>query len=334
MCGICGVFHSDRAQRVNRDMLVSMNRQIVHRGPDDDGFFVEENVGLAMRRLSIIDIQTGHQPLSNEDGSVWIVFNGEIYNHQDLRKDLQSRGHRYRTQERHRNHRPSVRGIWKGLRQAFARNVCVRDLGPQQEESVSLRVIGWGSSLSTIATMADTLLFGSEIKAILAYPGVSPSSIAARWPNILPLAICPATETYVCRDPETDARPHPYLGREWPVRDLHRIGTSTPQADERRPSARTLRRRLIGNMLEECVSSHLMSDVPLGVFLSGGLDSSAVAALTTKIRKEPIETFSVGYGEEHYSELPYARTVAEHIESKHHEVRFSREEFFSSAAPT
>jgi asparagine synthase (glutamine-hydrolysing) len=97
MCGICGVFHSDRARRVNRDMLVRMNQQIVHRGPDDDGFFVEENVGLAMRRLSIIDIQTGHQPLSNEDSSVWIVFNGEIYNHQDLRKDLESRGHRYRS---------------------------------------------------------------------------------------------------------------------------------------------------------------------------------------------------------------------------------------------
>jgi asparagine synthase (glutamine-hydrolysing) len=97
MCGICGVFYSDRTQRMNRDTLVAMNRQIVHRGPDDDGFFVEENVGLAMRRLSIIDIQTGHQPISNEDESVWIVFNGEIYNHQDLRRDLESRGHRYRT---------------------------------------------------------------------------------------------------------------------------------------------------------------------------------------------------------------------------------------------
>ena len=97
MCGICGIFNSDGAQQVNRATLEAMNRQIVHRGPDDDGFFVEENVGLAMRRLSIIDIQTGHQPLSNEDGSVWIVFNGEIYNHQDLRKDLEAKGHRYRS---------------------------------------------------------------------------------------------------------------------------------------------------------------------------------------------------------------------------------------------
>ena len=134
MCGICGVFHSDRGSASeSRHVLVAMNQQIVHRGPDDDGFFVEENVGLAMRRLSIIDIQTGHQPLSNEDGSVWIVFNGEIYNHQDLRKDLAVPRSPLSHPERHRNHRPSVRGIREGLRQALARNVCVRDLGPLQE---------------------------------------------------------------------------------------------------------------------------------------------------------------------------------------------------------
>jgi len=96
VCGICGVFHSDPVQRVNRELLAAMNRRIVHRGPDDDGF--DANAGLAMRRLSIVDIQTGHQPLSNEDGNIWIVFNGEIYSHRDLRKDLQARRHRYRTQ--------------------------------------------------------------------------------------------------------------------------------------------------------------------------------------------------------------------------------------------
>ena len=98
MCGICGIFHSDRTEAVNRDLLLTMNGQMAHRGPDDDGLFVDGNAGLAMRRLSIIDIQTGHQPLSNEDGNLWISFNGEIYNYQDLRKHLQDRGHRYRTQ--------------------------------------------------------------------------------------------------------------------------------------------------------------------------------------------------------------------------------------------
>ena len=97
MCGICGIFYTDRMRRVERETLADMNRQIVHRGPDDDGFLVEGNVGLAMRRLSIIDIRTGHQPISNENETVWIVYNGELYNHQDLRKDLEARGHRYRT---------------------------------------------------------------------------------------------------------------------------------------------------------------------------------------------------------------------------------------------
>ena len=97
MCGICGIFHPDPRLRVERDTLAEMNSQIVHRGPDDDGFFVEGNVGLAIRRLSIIDVKTGHQPISNEDDSLWIVYNGEIYNHQELRAQLQSRGHRYRT---------------------------------------------------------------------------------------------------------------------------------------------------------------------------------------------------------------------------------------------
>src|SRR5215472_15374574 len=97
MCGICGIFFSDQQQRPDPAMLRSMNRQIMHRGPDDEGFLIEDNVGLAMRRLSIIDVKTGHQPLANETDDIWIVFNGEIYNHQQLRTELDGKGHHYRT---------------------------------------------------------------------------------------------------------------------------------------------------------------------------------------------------------------------------------------------
>jgi asparagine synthase (glutamine-hydrolysing) len=97
MCGICGLVYTDRGQKVLRSLLEAMNRQIVHRGPDEDGFYVSENIGLAMRRLSIIDLKTGQKPLTNEGGTVWIVFNGEIYNHQELRRQLEARGHRYRS---------------------------------------------------------------------------------------------------------------------------------------------------------------------------------------------------------------------------------------------
>lgn len=97
MCGICGIFHSVPGRDVERSLLQAMNQQIVHRGPDDDGFYIEGNVGLAMRRLSIIDLSTGHQPISNEDGTITVVYNGEIYNHNQLRRDMEAQGHRYST---------------------------------------------------------------------------------------------------------------------------------------------------------------------------------------------------------------------------------------------
>ena len=325
MCGICGVFYSDRAQRVNRDMLVSMNQQIVHRGPDDDGFFVEENVGLAMRRLSIIDIQSGHQPLSNEDRSVWIVFNGEIYNHQDLRKDLQSLGHRYRT----RSDTETIVHLYE----EYGRD-CVKHLRGMFAFAIwdhSRRCLFLARDRLGIKPLyyrydGNTLLFGSEIKAILAYPGVKPEFNRGTLAEYLAFG-------YIAGDECMYAGFRKLMpGHILTLDESGQLATASywdldVQADDGSQSREHYVRRY-REQLEECVSSHLMSDVPLGVFLSGGLDSSAIAALTTKIRKERIETFSVGYAEESYSELPYARTIAEHLKSRHHEVRLSRDEFF------
>jgi asparagine synthase (glutamine-hydrolysing) len=325
MCGICGIFQSDRAQRVNRETLVEMNRQIVHRGPDDDGFLVEENVGLAMRRLSIIDIQTGHQPLSNEDGSVWIVFNGEIYNHQELRKDLESCGHRYRT----RSDTETIVHLYE----EYGKD-CVEHLHGMFAFAI------WDRSKRRLFLARDrlgikplyyrhdgkTLLFGSEIKTILAYPGVKREFNRGTLAEYLAFG-------YIAGEESMYAGIRKLMpGHTLTIDELGQLETSlywdlNVKADDGSQS----REHYVGSyreQLEECVSSHLMSDVPLGVFLSGGLDSSAVAALTTKIRKEPIETFSVGYGEEAYSELPYARTIAEHLKSRHHEVHLNRDEFF------
>ena len=327
MCGICGIFHSERTRRVNRDLLAGMNQQIVHRGPDDDGFFVEENVGLAMRRLSIIDIQTGHQPLSNEDGDVWIVFNGEIYNHQDLRKDLESRGHRYRT----KSDTETIVHLYEEygsecvehLRGMFAFAIWDR-----RKRRLFIARDRLGIKPLYYRFDGRTLLFGSEIKTILAYPGVKPEFNHGVLTEYLAFGYLAGEETmyagirklmpghFLTIDEHGQLEISPYWDLDVKVDD-----GSRPEEYY----VRTYREQL-----EACVSSHLMSDVPLGVFLSGGLDSSAIAALTTKIRKEPIETFSVGYGEEAYSELPYARTIAEHLKSKHHEVHLSREEFFQT----
>src|SRR5438128_1770623 len=172
MCGICGIFHTDPRQRVERGALAEMNRQIVHRGPDDDGFFVEGNVGLAMRRLSIIDIKTGHQPISNEDENVWIVYNGEIYNHQELRVDLERRGHRYRTKSDTETivhlYEEYGRDCVKHLRGMFA--FVLWDRRKRQLFAARDRL---GIKPLYYRWDGRSFLFGSEIKAILAYPGVA-----------------------------------------------------------------------------------------------------------------------------------------------------------------
>lgn len=327
MCGICGVFCSDRTQHANREALAAMNRQIVHRGPDDDGFFVEDNIGLAMRRLSIIDVQAGHQPLSNELGSIWIVFNGEIYNHQDLRKDLEMRGHRYRTH----SDTESIVHLYEEygtkcvehLRGMFAFAIWDR---PRKTLFIARDRLG----IKPLYFRYDgrTLLFGSEIKTILAYPGVHPEFDSSTLAEYLAFGYLSGEQTMYAGIRKLMPG-HTLSVDESGELQIRQYWDLTINADDgSRPAASYVSQ--YREQLEQCVASHLMSDVPLGVFLSGGLDSSAIAALTTKIRKEPIETFSVGYGEEAFSELPYARSVAEHLRSKHHEVHLSRDEFFQT----
>ena len=326
MCGICGILYANGARRVERDPLSAMNAQIVHRGPDDDGFFFERNVGLAMRRLSIIDIRTGQQPISNEEENLWIVYNGEIYNHRELRSQLEARGHRYRTK--------SDTETMVHLYEEYGRE-CVQHLRGMFAFAI------WDCRLRRLFVARDRLgikplyyfhdgskfLFASEIKAILAYPGIRPEFNHNTLAEYLAFGYIAGEETMFRgirkllpgNTLEIDETGQIRIEQYW---DL-----SIP-AESARSEAHYI--RTYRELLEECVTSHLMSDVPLGVFLSGGLDSSVVAALTGKIRGQQIETFSVGYGEEAYSELSYAREVAQHIGSKHHEVRLSRQEFFDS----
>ncbi|HEV2395665.1 MAG TPA: asparagine synthase (glutamine-hydrolyzing) [Candidatus Sulfotelmatobacter sp.] len=327
MCGICGIFFSDRTWRVNTQTLASMNRRIVHRGPDDEGYFAEENVGLAMRRLSIIDVKTGHQPLTNENQDIWIVYNGEIYNHASLRKDLESRGHRYRT---HSDTETIVH-----LYEEYGKD-CVKHLRGM------FAFVIWDRRKRALFAARDRLgikpfyyrwdgkafLFGSEIKTILAYPGIEAEFNRYCLAEYLAFGYITGQETMFTgisklmpgHTLELSEGGQPKIERYW---DLTVQADSPPQPEQY--YVKTYREQL-----ESAVSSHLMSDVPLGVFLSGGLDSSAVAALTAKIRRDQIQTFAVGYGEEKFSELPFAREVASHIGSEHHEVRLSREEFFRS----
>lgn len=336
MCGICGIFFSDRDWHVRGDVLAGMNRRIVHRGPDDEGFFIEENVGLAMRRLSIIDVKTGHQPLANENQDVWIVYNGEIYNHAELRAGLEAKGHRYRT----RSDTETIVHLYE----EYGRD-CVKHLRGMFAFAI------WDRRKRVLFAARDRLgikpfyyrwdgkafLFGSEIKTILADPGIAAEFNRGTLAEYLAFGYITGPETMFAgirklmpgHTLELSERGEPRF--EQPR--IERYWDLTTEVD-REPQSHEYYVRTYRELLEDAVGSHLMSDVPLGVFLSGGLDSSAVAALTTKIRGDQIQTFAVGYGagygEEEFSELSYARQVATHIRSDHHEVRLSREEFFSS----
>jgi asparagine synthase (glutamine-hydrolysing) len=327
MCGICGIFFSDRNWRVKADVLAGMNQKIVHRGPDDDGLFVEENIGLAMRRLSIIDVKSGHQPLANHNHDIWIVYNGEIYNHVDLRLKLEAKGYQYRT----RSDTETIVHLYE----EYGRD-CVTHL-----KGMFAFVI-WDRRKRVLFAARDRLgikpfyyrwdgkafLFGSEIKTILGYPGIEAEFNRAVLAEYLAFGYITGPETMFSgirklmpgHTLELAEGGEPRITRYW---DL------SIESDEI-PRGRDYYVGKYRELLTEAVRSHLMSDVPLGMFLSGGLDSSAVAALATKIRGDRIKTFAVGYGEEQFSELPYAREVAAHINSDHHEVRLSREEFFQS----
>jgi len=327
MCGICGIFFSDRDWHVSSDVLAGMNDRIVHRGPDDEGFFIEENVGLAMRRLSIIDVKSGHQPLANENQDVWIVYNGEIYNHVELRAGLEAKGHRYRTRSDTETivhlYEEYGRDCVKHLRGMFAFAIWDR-----RKRVLFVARDRMGIKPFYYRWDGKSFLFGSEIKTILAHPEVPAEFNRGALAEYLAFGYLTGPETMFAGIQKLMPG-HTLELREGDEPRIERYWDLTTAVD-RETQSHEYYVKTYRELLEKAVGSHLMSDVPLGVFLSGGLDSSAVAALASKIRGDRIQTFAVGYGEEEFSELRYARQVATHIRSDHHEVRLSREEFFGS----
>jgi asparagine synthase (glutamine-hydrolysing) len=327
MCGITGIMHFRDGATVEPETLRRMCAAMVHRGPDDEGIYTDGSVGIGMRRLSIVDLSTGHQPLSNEDGTVWIVFNGEIYNHAALREKLQTLGHQYRT---HSDTETIVHlyeeygtDCVEHLRGMFA--FAIWDARRQRLFIARDRL---GIKPLYYKLTSEQIAFGSEIKVVLASQGNGAQFDRTVLPEYLAFGYLSGEQTFYREIRklmpghwmEVDASGQVRIERYWDL-PVSRNEVSQPESYY----IQTFR-----EMLEQAVGSHLMSDVPLGVFLSGGVDSSAVAALMTKIRRAPVETFSVGYSEDEYSELPYARIVAQHLNSIHHEVLVSQKDFFDT----
>jgi asparagine synthase (glutamine-hydrolysing) len=325
MCGIAGVLYADAARPVERSALKAMADAIAHRGPDAEGFWCAPGVGLAHRRLSIIDLVGGDQPIGNEDGSVQVVFNGEIYNYRELKRDLELRGHCFRTHSDtevivHLYEEDDERLVEK-LRGMFA-----FALWDSRRRRLLLARDRVGIKPLYVYRDGEKLLFGSELKAILAHSGVARDVDHEALEDYLAFGVVPGSKAIFRRCEKLPpahvlAVTNDTLGaapqRYWQLRF---------EPDER-PSEDEWR-EAIKAKLAETVQAHLVADVPVGAFLSGGLDSSIVVAeasgspLTIQTSPLPapsshLQTFSIGFHEEAFSELPYARQVAERYGTSH-----------------
>ena len=321
MCGIHGVFYFDSQRPVEESVLVRMRKIAEHRGPDDHGTFHSRNVGLAANRLSVVDIPGGHQPMSNDDGSVWLVFNGEIYNFGELRAELLQAGRSFRT----RSDTETLLRAWEEYGEE-----CVHRLRGMFAFMIwdARRQILFGArdriGIKPFYYYADrkTFAFASEIKSLLQVPDVPHEMDRLALadylrhgyvftPNTLFRSIqkLPPAHTITVQQSGISIR------RYWDVP----VDTATTMTE---------RQALEGfnGLLSEAVRSHLVSDVPVGVFLSGGIDSSSVVAMAAKITGQRLTTFSIGYDSSE-SELKYARVVAKHCATEHHEVLLTPSDF-------
>ena len=332
MCGICGiVVPRGSSRRLDEDLLVTMRDTMVHRGPDGAGAYVAEGVALGHRRLSIVDLAHGAQPMRSDDGELQIVYNGEVFNHPQLMRDLEADGARYHTScdtetvlklyERHGHRAP------EHMRGMFA--VAVWDA--RRRELFLCRDRFGVKPLYYVHTDDGALYFASEIKALLAAGAVRAELNWRAFPDFLAnhapsgdetmfagVRRLPPGHTLVWRDGQVEIR------RYW---DLSFPDADTAAAD-RRTDAELVAE--YASRFEEAVRLRLMADVPLGMFLSGGIDSAAITAAMSRLVDGPIKTFSVAFAEREANELRYARMVAERYRTDHHEIVVTPEQFFDA----
>jgi asparagine synthase (glutamine-hydrolysing) len=327
MCGIAGIVSFDPRDRVDERRLTTMRDVMRHRGPDGEGLFLDGPVGLAHRRLSIVDVSAGHQPMSNEDASIWVVFNGEIYNHADLRPRLEQRGHHYRTRSDTETilHLYEEKGdtVVDDLHGMFAFAIWDRT---RQRLLLARDRLGIKPLYYTLT--GTELLFASEIKGLLAALRVRPGFNQEALPEFLATRFLSGEETFF----SNVRKLMPGHVASWSAKSgfqTRRYWTLPHPSEQPSASVASCAMEVRGR-LEAAVRSHLMSDVPLGIFLSGGIDSSALAAMMARAVPDPIRTFAVGFLEAEANELPYARLVANAIGSEHREVLVSPTEYFEA----
>ena len=318
MCGIYGKIYFDKKRRAEKEVLAAMGRALKHRGPDDVYETVLGNVGLGARRLSIIDVEGGRQPMTNRDRSIWAAQNGEIYNFQELRKDLQRGGYRFKTH----SDTEVILGLYekegfsfvKKLRGMFA--IVVWDEIRQRLILARDRI---GIKPLYYSIGKESLLFASELKGILAAGIKREINRQALWDylsfNFVPgpqsifeeIKKLGAGEMLVCE------RRRVRIEKYW---EYPQVGGGKLEVG----SEGEIERKVL-EKLNEAVRVSMVSDVPMGAFLSGGIDSSAVVGLASKTMKEKLRTFSVGFEDESYDETEYARAVAKRFGTRHQSLK-------------
>lgn len=314
MCGITGFVNRGESS-ADRAVLERMNAAIIHRGPDEDGFYLRENVGLAMRRLSIIDLASGKQPIHNADKTKWLVFNGEIYNYQPLRDDLLKRGHTLYTKSDTEVvlhlYDEFGEGCLEHLRGMFA--FAIWD---EIDRSLFLARdrIGKKPLLYSHQQNGD-LIFGSEFQAVLKHPSISRDVDMNAIDSYLSYLCVPAPQTAFKQIRKLE--PGHWL--RWKAGEIKTQRYWLPDFSKKIKISEEDAISETTRLLREATKMRLISEVPLGAFLSGGVDSSAVVALMAQESSEPVKTFSIGFDEQDFSELKYAKRVAEHVGAEYNE---------------
>jgi len=323
MCGICGIFDLD-ARPANEELVRRMAGTLAHRGPDNDGFYDSATCHLGHRRLRIIDLSPlGHQPMTNEDGSLWVAFNGEIYNYRELRPELVRRGHHFRSQ----SDTEVLLHLYEDQGDAFLRELngmFALALWDAHRQRLLLARDRFGKKPLYFWSDGRRLLFGSELKALLAEAQVPRELDLGALSDYLSFGYIPCPATIfrgiyklppaswlaVERDPSGDGLRLTGPERYWNLHYQPDFALTEEECAAR-----------IRELVRDAVRIRMYSDVPLGAFLSGGLDSSTVVAAMAEVSERPVETFSIGFDESSFDELRYAEMVAKKFRTNHHTFR-------------
>lgn len=323
MCGIVGIVHRDRHRRVDEARLIGMRDLLVHRGPDEAGLYLDGPAGLGHRRLSIIDLASGHQPMTNEDESLWIVFNGEIYNFRVLRETLLQKGHQFKTQSDtevilHLYEEEGIQCV-RALNGIFA--FAIWD---SNNQSLFLARDHMGVKPLYYAVTEEAFIFASEIKSIVNSGYLEPR---CRDEGVFEYFMFRqvAGEHTLFREVKSLLPANTLLLRDGGI-EIHPYWSPYPGQGEN-PSSFESAAEELSALIQDAVHLQLVSDVPLGTFCSGGVDSSLITAFAARLTEQPINTFSVGFHEPAYDETRYAQMVSRQYGTVHHQLKLGNQEF-------